>query len=457
MGKILYYSTNRNLDSGFKDKVTFQEALFKGLASDKGLFMPTDIPKFSDEEILALKKKPYPEIAFAVLNKFLKDDLSESDLRYITKDAYDFPVPIEKVDDYYIARLDRGPTASFKDFAARFMARAMQRLKDKDKDITILVATSGDTGSAVGQAFHGLEGIKVFILYPEKEVSKIQKKQLDSIGDNVQSISVDAKFDDCQKLVKEAFTDDDLKSLNLTSANSISIGRVLPQIVYYFYCYSHVAKDLEKVVFSIPSGNFGNSLGCEIARRMGLPVEKIIIAVNENREFPDFLMSGEYHKIEPSIACLSNAMNVGNPSNLARYFELYSGTVDKEGIVHKMPDITEMRKNLVSYPVTDAETVDTIKEVYDKFKVIVEPHGAVGVCALKKYFKDDDKCKAVVLETADPAKFPEIIIKELGIEPELPENLRKLNKRTGKSLELKNNYDDFKELLLKNVDNKRRV
>lgn len=450
MEKILYYSTNKNLNNGFKKKVTFKEALFIGLAPDNGLFMPTKIPLISKNEILKLKEKPYHKVAYKILKLFLENEISDNDLKEIVKRAYNFEVPIEKLENLtYIARLDQGPTASFKDFAARFMARVMLKLKPKDKEITILVATSGDTGSAVGEAYRGLEGFKVYTLYPKNEVSKIQKKQLDSIGKNVKSIAIDGKFDDCQRLVKEAFSDKELKKLNLTSANSINIGRILPQIVYYFYSYIKTAKNFEEIIFSAPSGNFGNSLGCEIARRMGLPVKKIIIAVNENDEFPRFLDTREYKKIEPSRHCLSNAMNVGNPSNLARYFDLYSGTIDKEGIVYKMPNIEEMRKNLFSVSISDEDTIKTIKEIYNKNKLVIEPHGAVGIAAMKKYFKENEKILTICLETADSAKFPEIIQKELNIKPEIPENLEKFNKRKGDANNLPNDYDRLKEYLLK--------
>lgn len=446
-----YYSTNKNLPTGFKQEVSFKDALFMGLAPDEGLFMPGQIPSVSQDEVKNLKGKPYHETAFFVLNKFLSEDIESEALKQICQDAYNFKIPIEKAGEFiYLVRLDQGPTASFKDFAARFMARAMQKLKSEE-DITILVATSGDTGSAVGEAYRGLEGVRVFILYPEKEVSSVQKGQLDSIGQNVRAIAVDGKFDDCQKLVKQAFVDQDLKKLNLTSANSINIGRILPQIIYYFYSYLQVAKNFEEVIFSVPSGNFGNSLGCEIAGRMGLPVKKLILAVNENDEFPKFLKSGEYHKVEPSEKCLSNAMNVGNPSNLARYFDLYGGTVDKDGIVHKQPDLEKMRKNLYSISISDRETVNTIKQVYNQYKIFLEPHGAVGYAGLQKYFEENEKSLSIVLETAAPAKFPEIIEQEIGIKPEPTESLQKMSGRKGQADYLSCDYTAFKKYLISNI------
>ncbi len=452
--RILYHSTNRYLNTdkitGFKKKVTFKQALFMGQAPDKGLFMPTRIPRLSKKDILELKEKSYHEVAYEILRRFLSHDIKDKELKAITKDAYNFDIPIEKLDQYtYIVRLDKGPTASFKDFAARLMARLMYEIKPKDKNITVLVATSGDTGSAMGEAYRGLKGIDVYILYPQSEVSPIQKKQLDSIGKNVRAIAIDGKFDDCQKLVKEALADSSLKKLNLTSANSINIGRILPQIVYYFYSYVNIVDEIQPVVLSIPSGNFGNSLACEIARRMGLPVKRIILATNENDEFPKLLKSGIYRKVEPSRKCLSNSMNVGNPSNLARYFDLYNGILDKDGIVHKKPNLKEMKKHLYSTAISDEETVKTISKIYKRYKIIVEPHGAVGIAALIKYFKENKKRLSICIETANPAKFPEIIKQKLNISPEIPESLMKIIKRKGKPDYLPNDYGIFKEYLLK--------
>jgi threonine synthase len=421
-----------------------------GQAPDEGLFMPTRIPRLSKKDILELKEKSYYEVAYEILRRFLSHDIKDKELKAITKDAYNFNIPIEKLDqNTYIVRLDKGPTASFKDFAARLMARLMYEIKPKDKNITVLVATSGDTGSAMGEAYRGLKGIDVYILYPQSEVSPIQKKQLDSIGKNVRAIAIDGKFDDCQKLVKEALADSSLKKLNLTSANSINIGRILPQIVYYFYSYVNIVDEIQPVVLSIPSGNFGNSLACEIARRMGLPVKRIILATNENDEFPKLLKSGIYRKVEPSRKCLSNSMNVGNPSNLARYFDLYNGILDKDGIVHKKPNLKEMKKHLYSTAISDEETVKTISRIYKRYKIIVEPHGAVGIAALIKYFKENKKRLSICIETANPAKFPEIIKQKLNISPEIPESLMKIIKRKGKPDYLPNDYGIFKEYLLK--------
>ena len=450
--RILYYSTNREVNTkeikGFKGKVTFKEALFMGQAPDNGLFMPDNLPELSKEEILALKSKPYHEVAFEILRKYLKDDISDEKLQEICWEAYTFSIPIEKITkDIYLARMDRGPTASFKDFAAQVMSRLMEELKDENQKITVLVATSGDTGSAIGTAYKGLKDIEVYILYPESEVSDRQYKQLNAIGDNAVTIAIDGKFDDCQRLVKEAFGDPELKNLNLTSANSINIGRILPQIVYYFYSYINVVDEISPVVFSVPSGNFGNSLGCEIARRMGLPVDPLIIATNENDEFPRFLERGVYEKVDPSVECLSNAMNVGNPSNLARYFNLYGGIVDKEGKVYRLPDVSEMKKNLYSVSISDQETVKTIKGIYEKYNVLLEPHGAVGVAALMNHFTKIDK-PALCFETAHPSKFPEIIEKTLEITPEAHPSLVDVDTRVIEPEHLPNDYKTFKKYLL---------
>ena len=435
---IRYYSTNRHLgkDAGiipFKGSVSFREALLRGQAPDEGLYMPDRIPALALEEIYALKGSEYAKAALLVAQAFLREEISTDVLAGIVRDSYNFTVPLERVfERKYVMRLDQGPTASFKDFAARMMARLMSHLRDKGKRLNVLVATSGDTGSAVGEAFKGVEGIDVRILYPRAEVSDVQRKQLDTIGANVRALSIAGKFDDCQNLVKEAFSDPELGSLNLTSANSINFGRILPQTVYYVYAYAQLAGAGEEIVFSVPSGNFGDALGCEYARRMGLPVRKLLMPTNENDEFPAFLETAQYRKISPSRACLSNAMNVGHPSNLARFFELYGGSVDRTGCVHRRPDVEEMRRRIFSVAVSDEETRLTIKRVYEQYGVVLEPHGAVGWRGLEAYlerFGDFPLC--VSLETAHPAKFPDEITELLKIIPELPPSMKEIENRKG--------------------------
>jgi threonine synthase len=452
---IRYYSTNRKLEPvenmiPFDGTVSFREALMTGQAPDEGLFMPDRIPAISREAIAALRGQPYGEAASLVMNAFLTaDDISRTKLDACIRQAYNYSVPLEQVDaGKYVMRLDQGPTSSFKDFAARMMARLMGLMKGHEKRLNVLVATSGDTGSAVGDAYRGVAGINVYILYPREEVSGRQKKQLDTIGENVQAISVTGKFDDCQNLVKQAFADRSLHRLNLTSANSINFGRILPQIIYYVYAHAQLAAPGEEIIFSVPSGNFGNALGCEYARRMGLPVKKLVMPVNENDEFPRFLETGRYEKIAPSRACLSNAMNVGHPSNLARFFDLYGGTVDRNGRVHTYPDRSAMRKNIFSVSVSDQETRETIKQVYERYGVVLEPHGAVGWRGLEAYLEaTGDSALCVSLETAHPAKFPEAIESTIGVEPELPQSMKDLEKKTGEPILMENNYEAFRTYL----------
>ena len=452
--RIYYYSTNRNFAGvpglvPWKKTVSFKEALLHGQAPDEGLFMPERIPVIQIRSIMALEGAPYTRAAMLVATVFLRDEIPQDVLEKIIAESYNYPVPIEKVvDRKYIMRLDQGPTASFKDFAARMMARLMSYFRDPGTMLNVLVATSGDTGSAVGEAFKGVEGIDVYILYPKDEVSGRQKKQLDAIGGNVQAVSVLGKFDDCQNLVKQAFSDPSFTAFNLTSANSINFGRILPQIIYYVYAYSQLAGAGEEIVFSVPSGNFGNALGCEYARRIGLPVKRLVMPTNENDEFPRFLETGVYEKISPSRACLSSAMNVGHPSNLARFFDLYGGTVDRAGTVHRYPDINEMRRWIFSVSITDEDTKKTIRRAYDKYGILLEPHGAVGWRGLEIYLEQcGDFPLCISLETAHPAKFPEEIEDLLGISPELPNSMKDIDRKKGKSFELSASYEEFKNYL----------
>lgn len=458
---IRYYSTNRQIKSGdnftpFTGFVSFEEALLRGQAPDGGLFMPESIPKLALTDILSLKNAPYCEAAKLVARLFLEGELSINLIEQIAEDAYNFPVPLERVSaSEYILHLDQGPTASFKDFAARMMARLMAALKPKGSPLNILVATSGDTGSAVGNAFHALDNISVTILYPRNEVSDLQKQQLDTIGDNVQALSVEGKFDDCQHLVKQAFTDPELARYNLNSANSINFGRIMPQIIYYVYAYAQLVeanKAGEEIIFSVPSGNFGNALGCEFARRMGLPVRRLLMPVNDNDEFPKFLQSGVYRAVSPSRACLSNAMNVGNPSNLARFFDLYGGTLNSNGVVHRQPDLASMRQKLFSVSISDADTLATIKNIYEKWGVVLEPHGAVAWSGWEAYLhQHGDAALCVILETAHPAKFPEAVAAACGIFPTFSPSLQHLSGKSGFALPLSADYGEFKKYLMSNL------
>lgn len=455
---LRYYSTNRHLEgvpgiTPFRETVSFREALLMGQAPDEGLFMPERIPMLPLEAFRALKGAPYSEAALLVAQSFLAGEVTEETLRRIVEDAYNYEVPLENVfARKYVMRLDQGPTASFKDFAARMMARLMSAFSEPGKRLNLLVATSGDTGSAVGEAFKGVGGIDVTILYPRSEVSGRQKRQLDTIGGNVRAVSVDGKFDDCQDLVKQAFSDPAFEDFNLTSANSINFGRILPQIIYYVWAWAQLSRDGEPAVFSVPSGNFGDALGCEYARRMGLPVLKLVMPTNENDEFPRFLETGVYRKVSPSRACLSNAMNVGHPSNLARFFDLYGGTVDRNGVVHRVPNLEEMRKWIHSVSISDRETKKTIKRIYEQYRVLLEPHGAVGWRGLEVYlelFGDVPLC--VSLETAHSAKFPDEIRELLGINPDLPQSMKDIDERSGEPVHLSNDYGEFQQYLRQNL------
>ncbi|MDD1742473.1 MAG: threonine synthase [Methanotrichaceae archaeon] len=445
MKKILYYSTN-----GHSEKVDFKDALIKGQAPDKGLYMPESTPSIPPERVNLFSKMSYPEIAYEVILPFIDDLVPGVELQTMLSDAYNFEVPVEKVyDGKYVVRLDRGPTCSFKDFAARLMGRLFQYfLSQEGKSIIILTATSGDTGSAVADAFYGFDNIRVVVLFPRNEVTDRQRRQMTTLGGNVHTLAVDGKFDDCQAMVKQAFSDPDLRDLSLSSANSINIGRLLPQTIYYFYAFSRVARDGDEVVVSVPSGNFGDLMGGLIAMKMGLPIHKFVVATNENAEFPEFMRTGRYEPIRPSKNCISNAMNVGHPSNLARIFAFYGGQMDENGRVGKQPDINSMREDLYAVSITDEETRRTIKQSYDRYRILLEPHGAVGWAGLMRYldtFGDWSPC--ISLETADPAKFPDEIISLTGVNPPLPKAMAKLNDQDEHIIDISGNYEDLKSFL----------
>jgi threonine synthase len=450
---ILFYSTNHKAKP-----LTFSEALLQGLAPDKGLYMPEHIPVVSSKEIDHFTEKEYHEIAFEISRKYLARQISDNDLMAIVKDAYDYEVPLEPVyERKYILRLDQGPTASFKDFAARMMGRLMQYyLKKENRSLLILTATSGDTGSAVASAFYGLENINTVILFPEAEVTDRQRKQMTTLGKNVHVLALDAKFDDCQALVKKAFIDPDLFSFNLSSANSINIGRLIPQTIYYFYAFARLrlGNPEEKVIFSVPSGNFGDMMGGVLAMKMGLPVERFIIATNENDEFPKYVHTGIYDKIEPSRNCISSAMNVGHPSNLARLIDLYGGIMDETGKITRQADLYRMRNEIFSVSISDIQTRNTIGEVYSQYHLLLEPHGAVGWAGMMEFLKahpenDVPNQLFVSLETAHPAKFPKEIQEILAFDPPLPPSLQGLESKGETYEKIENDYHSFKEYLLR--------
>jgi threonine synthase len=436
--------------------VTFREALLKGLAPDGGLYLPDSVPLIPVSDLDSFASKEYHEIAFSILNRFIGDEIGKEELSRLCKDSYNFEVPLDKIHGRkYIMRLDRGPTASFKDFAARMMSRLMQYYLSKDnRHLTILTATSGDTGSAVASAFYGLDNIRAIILYPSGEVSDMQRKQMTTLKKNIKVIAVNGKFDDCQHLVKKAFLDPDLSDQSLTSANSINIGRLLPQSVYYFYAWSKLAAtNNEKTIFSVPSGNFGNLMGGLIARKMGLPVKKFIISTNENNEVPEFLQSGRYSPISPSKNCISSAMNVGHPSNLARIVAFYGGVMDESGKIIRQPDLRQMREDLFALSVTDEETKGTVYEVNKKYNILLEPHGAIAWRGMKEYTvlsKCPAKQLCISLETAHPGKFTADIRQILNIEAPLPPSLSCLQDLPEQFYPIENDYESLKDFILKN-------
>jgi threonine synthase len=448
---IQFYSTNRAVP-----QVTLREALLQGQAADRGLFMPATFPAVRADELASWAKASYADIAFAILRRFTVGVIDDERLRKLCIDAYDYDVPLERVTGRrYVMRLDRGPTASFKDFAARMMARWMGVLMEEDQtELVILTATSGDTGSAVAHAYHGVPHVSIVVLFPIDEVSNRQRKQMTTLGGNVSTYAVDGKFDDCQALVKRAFADPELGAIRMSSANSINIGRLLPQAVYYVYAYVRLGESaaLEPVVISVPSGNFGDMMGAIFAKRLGLPIERLIIATNANDEVPKFVATGRYDKIVPSRVCISNAMNVGHPSNLARLVDAYGGWMDETGLIREPPDMARLRQDLYAISIDDGETRATIRRAWEQHSLLLEPHGAVGWAGLQRYLAAEPaaaKSLCVSVETAHPAKFPEEIQSLTGIDPEVPPALRGLEQREEHFDRMKVDYAAFKDVLLR--------
>jgi threonine synthase len=446
---LLFRSTNQRSPA-----VNLREAFLQGQAPDGGLYFPETFPRFTPGEIAAFASLPYHEIAFRVLSRYTDGIIDSGELAAMCRSAYDFEVPLEPVngtDRVHCLRLDCGPTASFKDFAAQMMARLFGRfLKETGQRVTILTATSGDTGSAVAHAFHNIPGVKVLVLFPFAEVSRHQRKLMTTLGANVRTIAIDGKFDDCQAMAKRAFVDPKLKHIPLSSANSINIGRLLPQSVYYFYAAARVAKTGEPIVFSVPSGNFGDMMGAVVAGQMGLPLRKLVASVNSNDAFPRFLETGRYQKIEPSRNALSNAMNVGHPSNLARLVAVYGGQMDETGKIHKAPDLAAMRRDLFSTSVSDEQTREALRQAWTKHRLLVEPHGAVAWQGYLDWVAAEKPAAApaVILETAHPAKFPEEIEKNLGFTPDVPPAMQAADKLPEDYDRMAVDYDAFRQYLL---------
>lgn len=427
------YSTNNNCP-----EVSFRQALITGLPPDNGLYMPKFIPRLDDSFFNLMKDMPFVDISFHVASEFLHDEIPDLELEAIIHEAINFDAPVVPLhDNIHILELFHGPTLAFKDFGARFMARSMAHfLKNENKKLTILVATSGDTGGAVANGFYKTEGIDVVVLYPSGKVSDLQERQITTLGENIIAIEVNGTFDDCQRLVKSAFLDADINSqLNLASANSINIGRLLPQSFYYFYAWSQVSQG-EPVVFCVPSGNFGNLTAGLIAQRMGLPVSKFIAATNANRVVPDYLETGNFQP-KPSVQTISNAMDVGNPSNFARMLELFGN------------DRKKMTAQIWGASFTDDETRKKIADTFSQYDYLLDPHGAVGVLAAQKYISENlSSEKIIVLETAHPSKFIDEVERVTGKKVQVPERLTKLKQEDKNAIEMSGEFESFKEFLL---------
>jgi len=440
MKQITYYSTNNKAE-----RVSFETALMNGLASNYGLYMVSrkDIPLQPPDVIQAMKGQPYAEIAFQVLYPFLKEDVGTKDLKEMLEDAYDeavIPTRVARVTGRtHIMWLTQGPTYSFKDYAARFFGRVLNYFLTRSGSRRVVaVATSGDTGGAVADALHGLERIDNVVFFPKGSVTERQRRQMTTLGGNVYAFEVNGDFDVCQALAKrllgdKAFADELFDDpARFTSANSISVGRLLPQAVYPFFAYSRIAEYDEPMIASVPSGNFGDMMGTVIAKAMGLPIGRIICGVNENDEFPQFLNTAGYC-VKPSRKSPSSAMIVSNPSNFARLVDLYGGHVyDKrdaegnvvqEGVMDLSPDMTAMRRDFYSISVSNPDHYTAMREVYERFGIIMEPHGAVGWRALDTFLEQRHDRLAVIYETADPGKFPDDVKKAIGITPDLPERI----------------------------------
>lgn len=429
-----YYSTNN------KSKyVSLHDAVVNGLAEDRGLYMPEKINRLPEEFFKNIDKMSFQEISFEVAKAFFSDDVDEKSLKDIVYDTLSFDCPVKKVcDDIWTLELFHGPTLAFKDVGARFMARLLEYFirQEAHQIVNVLVATSGDTGSAVANGFLGVDGIHVYVLYPKVKVSKIQECQFTTLGRNITAIEIDGVFDDCQSLVKSAFMDKDLnKHMKLTSANSINVARFLPQAFYYFNAYARMKANglAENLVMCVPSGNFGNITAGLFAREMGLPIRRFIAANNANNIFYNYLKTGVYEP-KPSVQTIANAMDVGDPSNFARIYDLYNGSHDKISSI------------ISGATYTDDEIKASVKQCFKDNGYILDPHGACGYQALKDNLKKGET--GVFCETAHPAKFKDTIEKIIDTEIEIPQRLSDFMKGKKQTVELSNKFDDFKTFLL---------
>lgn len=426
-----YYSLNNE-----KHQVSFEEAVINGLAPDKGLFFPKNLTKLNNEFYENIEKLSNKEIAYQVIQQFVGDEIPKEELKRIVDETLSFEFPLVKIEEnIYSLELFHGPTMAFKDVGARFMSRCLAYFnRNKNQQNTVLVATSGDTGGAVASGFLGVTGVKVIILYPSGKVSKIQEKQLTTLGQNITALEVDGVFDDCQDMVKKAFLDEDLKSFNLTSANSINIARWLPQMFYFFFAYKELKKSNKPLIVSCPSGNFGNICAGILTKKLGLPLTHFVASTNANDTVPRFLKDGNYNP-KPSVATISNAMDVGNPSNFVRIQEMYAN------------DLSEFEKDFSSFSFTDEETKVAMKTIYDSFGYVAEPHGAVGYLGLKKEMKNKPESIGFLLETAHPIKFLDEVEPLLGMKITIPNQIESVMNKEKVSIKI-SSYEHFKSYLL---------
>ena len=425
-----YFSTNKKADD-----VSFKDAVIRGLAPDGGLYFPERIEKLPAG--LIGSGKSVEELGFEVAKRFVDGEIPDDKLQTIVSETVNFPLPLIPVEkDVFSLELWHGPTCAFKDVGGRFLGRCLSHFVEQSGEkVTILVATSGDTGSAVAAGFLGIEGIDVVILYPKGKVSKIQEQQLTTMGQNISTLEVDGTFDDCQSMVKSAFNDTELRgAMKLSSANSINVARFLPQSFYYFSSYEQLEDKSKPLVYACPSGNYGNLTAGLFAREMGLPIDRFIAATNVNDIIPQYLKTGKYIP-KPSIFTISNAMDIGDPSNFARILEIHDG--NWEGV----------KKSLAGFSFTDEETKTGMKDVIDKTGYLMEPHGTIGYMALKEYQKTHD-VQGIVLETAHPAKFGEVVEPVIGRKIEIPERLQEFMKRKKVATLIQPKFEELKKFLL---------
>jgi threonine synthase len=429
-----FYSLNKKAP-----QVTFEEAVVKGLAPDKGLYFPTSIEPLPNSFFENIKHLSYNEIAFEAIRQFVSPEIPDNELKQIIAETLSFDFPVVKLDEKLSSlELFHGPTMAFKDVGARFMSRCLRFFNSKEqKDMTVLVATSGDTGGAVANGFLGIKGIKVVILYPKGKVSKVQEKQLTTLGQNITALEVDGVFDDCQDMVKTAFLDESITDhVQITSANSINVARWLPQMFYFFFAYKQLHQQHKNIVFSVPSGNFGNICAGFMAQQLGLPIHHFIAANNENQVVTEYLKTENYSP-KPTVQTISNAMDVGNPSNFIRIQEIFKN------------EFKDLKNNLSSRSYSDEETREGLKELYKNYNYIADPHGAIGYLAAKDYLKSNPDTHCVFLETAHPTKFLDTVEASIQTKVDLPPQIKAVIDQKKKSIQI-STYEELKFILLGN-------